>query len=293
MNRSGYEIIPMPLTLKNICYTYPNQSTKAINQISLSIGNGEIIGIIGTIGAGKSTLAKLLNGLLLPDSGQIILDGKILNTKPPDFKHWRKNVGLVFQYPEQQFFAETVREEIAFAAKNQAYSPKTWDKLLKELMERLDFLEEKDLDRPPEEFSGGQRRFIAIASILIVKPEYLILDEPTVGLDFYHKKKLYSLLQDIQSQHKSTVIISHDLKFLWDLADKICVMNKGRIVKSGNPQKILTDRNLLLENDLKPSEITEIIFKLNQNDWNISNNSLSVTQISQKILTVLKGGASE
>jgi energy-coupling factor transport system ATP-binding protein len=278
----------MPLTLKNISYTYPEQAIKAIDQISLTIGNGEIIGVIGAIGAGKSTLAKTLNGLLLPDSGQIILDGEMLNTKTPDVKLWRKKVGLVFQYPEQQFFAETVREEITFAAKNQAYSQQTCDTLLKELMEHLDFLEDKDLERSPEEFSGGQKRFIAIASILIVNPEYLILDEPTVGLDFYHKKKLYSLLQDIQSKHKSAIIISHDLNFLSDLADKICVMTDGRIVKSGNPQKILTDRNLLMENNLTPSEITEIIFKLNQNDWNISNNLLSVKQISQEILTILK-----
>ena len=273
------------LELNHITFTYPKAKTKCLDDISLRLAEGEITGLIGATGAGKSTLAMHLNGLLQADCGDVILDGKILTDKKEDVLLWRKEVGLVFQYPENQFFADTVKEEILFAARNHSFSDDECEELLDGILGRFDFLNEADLDKSPFEFSGGQKRFIAIASILITQPKYLILDEPTVGLDNFYKEKLLKILISLKSQNTGILIISHDLEFLSLATDKIIILDKGKITAFGKSKEILSDKKLLESHNLFLPEITEIMYKLKSLGWNVPLQIFSIKEATQEILT--------
>jgi len=247
----------MQIIAKNVSYTYSKNSkslaTKAINNISVEIEEGDFFGIVGHTGSGKSTFIQHLNGLikLQENSGSIQIGDFDLTSKKCDFKALRSKVGMVFQYPEYQLFAETVAKDVAFGLKN-CRKDLTDEKLIEEEVKYainlvgLNFDEIKD--KSPFELSGGQKRRVAIAGVLVLKPEVLILDEPAAGLDPRGKTELIQLLKGLHKSFvKTIVIVSHDMNLISENCNKVVVFNKGEIVKKGTPKEIFSDIRFIEE----------------------------------------------
>src|SRR5690554_7396444 len=221
----------MIIQLKNVNYTY-NPGTpfekKALDDVNLEVNEGEFIGLIGHTGSGKSTLVQHLNGLMKPTSGEIIIDGKSLSDKDTKMKEIRQKVGLVFQYPEHQLFEETIYKDIAFGPKNLGLSDEEVDKRVRDAMELVGLEFEELKDRSPFELSGGQRRRVAIAGVIAMKPKILILDEPTAGLDPRGRDEILGQIKEFHERYGITVIlVSHSMEDVARLVNKIIVMNRG------------------------------------------------------------------
>ncbi len=212
---------------------------KALREISFSLAPGEWKAVVGHTGSGKSTLAQLCNALLLPEGGRIEKDSRnYADMDKRELRLLRREVGLVFQYPEQQFFAETVEEEIAFAPKNWGVSPEELPRKVREVLEKVGFPRELR-SRSPFALSGGQKRRVAVASVLAGEPEYLVLDEPTTGLDAKGKRELLLLLDSLRHRGMGILHITHDLDVALSWCDKILVLHQGESVARGTPREIL------------------------------------------------------
>ncbi|MDR3263376.1 MAG: energy-coupling factor transporter ATPase [Clostridiales bacterium] len=264
----------MPIVVKNLSYTYMKGTPyekQALNDVSLTINDGDFLGIIGATGSGKSTFVRHLNGLIKLTQGSIIADGIDLSAKKPDLKLLRRKIGMVFQYPESQLFAETVFKDVCYGPKNMKKSAEECEALAHEAIELagLDF--EAFKDRSPFELSGGEKRRVAIAGVIACKPEYLVLDEPSAGLDPKGKDEMYNLVLKIKASTSHTVvIISHDIDEIAEYADRIAVFDDGRIYADFKTADIgqyadgLKERGLdvpvtvKLRNALKLSEITGV-----------------------------------
>jgi energy-coupling factor transport system ATP-binding protein len=225
---------------ENIFYSY-NMGTPAehaaLEGVSFSVERGERVSIVGHTGSGKSTLAQHLNLLLFPQSGNLSIDGVTLESGSPEARKLRRKVGLVFQYPESQFFAETARDEIKFAPANWGMSGDALDACVDEAASAAG-IELSLLDSNPFNMSGGQRRRLAIASVIAVKPDYLVLDEPTAGLDAEGVRGLERILSDIRERGLAVVQVTHDLESALAHSDKILVLEHGKGVASGTPEEI-------------------------------------------------------
>ena len=200
----------MPIEVRNLTHTYSAGSAfqaTAINDVSLTIEDGEFVAIVGHTGSGKSTLVQHLNGLLKPTGGQILVDGEDLNGEKVDRRRIRQKVGLVFQYPEYQLFEETVAKDIAFGPKNQGLSAEEIDKRVRRAMEAVHLDYDKYAERSPFELSGGQMRRVAIAGVLAMEPKVLILDEPTAGLDPRGRDRILSMIQELHAKGDTTVVM--------------------------------------------------------------------------------------
>ena len=234
----------MPLELKNVSYIYqPNTSNEstALNNVSLTINDGEFIGIIGHTGSGKSTLVQLLCGLLAPTSGQVFIDGVDINAKDTpkaERKKHRLQVGMVFQYPEHQLFEETVIADIAFGPKNLGFAEKEARALAKSAMKTVGL--SADLAKSsPFDLSGGQKRRVAIAGVLAMNPKYLILDEPTAGLDPQGREEILAEVQSLRQKLGITVIlVSHSMDDVARFADRLLVLNDSQLYMQGTSQEI-------------------------------------------------------
>lgn len=218
------------LELKNLSYVYgtgtPFEKT-AVNNLSLSIEKGEFIGIMGHTGSGKSTLVQMLNGLMKPTSGQVLLDGEDIWANPKDIRKIRFKVGMVFQYPEYQLFEETVAKDIAFGPTNMGKSGAELEKAVNDAA-RFTGLKDELLEKSPFDLSGGEKRRAAIAGVIAMNPEVLVLDEPTAGLDPMGRDVLLSQIVQYHKERKNTVIlVSHSMEDIARVADKIIVMNKS------------------------------------------------------------------
>lgn len=230
----------MSIEVKHLFHVYDEKMPTewpALEDVSFSAGRGEIVSIVGHTGSGKSTLAQHLNGLIIPQRGEVAVDGMRVAAKTPELREIRRLVGLVFQYPEQQIFAESVEEEIAFA-------PMNWGVAGDELKERVLLavrsigLDEGLLPQNPFELSGGQKRRVAIASVLAADPKYLVLDEPTAGLDADGAAELIALLEGFRRRDGAVIHITHDLELALNISDKIIILAEGRIVARGTPAEI-------------------------------------------------------
>lgn len=230
----------MSIEVRNLFHIYDEKMPTewpALTDISFCAQKGEIVSIVGHTGSGKSTLAQHLNGLIIPQRGEVIVDGMRIAAKTPELRKIRRLVGLVFQYPEQQIFAESVEEEISF-------SPLNWGIKGDELKERVQFamasigLDEELLPQNPFELSGGQKRRVAIASVLAADPEYLVLDEPTAGLDASGAAELVSLLESFRREGRMVIHITHDLELALNISDKIIILAGGKIFAQGTPGEI-------------------------------------------------------
>ena len=254
------------LEVKNVTYTYSAGTPfehKALQDVSFCLNRGEFVGVIGHTGSGKSTLMQHLNGLLKPNSGDILLDGKSIWADKTSARKARFRVSLVFQYPEYQLFEETVYKDIAFGPKNMGLKDDEIDLRVKKAAEIVgvsDFLE-----KSPFDLSGGQKRRVAIAGVLAMEPEVLILDEPTAGLDPEGREEILKNIETYRaSQNATIVMVSHSMSDIARLTQRILVLDDGRVVYDDTPAKVFDHAEQLLKMGLDIPEVTKVFLKLRQ-----------------------------
>ena len=231
----------MPVEARELTHTYnadsPFEST-ALDKVSFTIHDGEFIGIIGHTGSGKSTLIQHLNGLLKPTGGTVIVNGMDLTAKGTNMKEVRRTIGLVFQYPEYQLFEETVEKDIAFGPKNLGLDEKKIATRVRDAMRLVDLDYAQFANKSPFELSGGQKRRVAIAGVLAMEPDILILDEPTTGLDPYGRDYILSLVENWHKLGRTILMVSHSMDDVARFADRIFVMNHGKLEMQGTPDEV-------------------------------------------------------
>lgn len=262
--------------------------TQALKDVSLTIDDGEIVGLIGHTGSGKSTLVQHFNALLKPTSGEIFINNQNLADKATDKRRLRQQVGLIFQYPEHQLFEETVYKDIAFGPINLGLNKREIDERVFEAM-RLVGLDESFMDRSPFTLSGGEKRRTAIAGVLAMRPEILILDEPTAGLDPKGKEGLLYLISQIHAERKNTVIlVTHNMDDIAKLADRVIVMNQAKIVMSGTPAEIFARGEELSQMGLGVPEAAQLTKKLCDCGLSVPRNIYDLETLADCIANVLK-----
>ncbi len=283
----------MIIEIKNLSYVY-NPGTpfekKALDDVSLGIEEGEFIGLIGHTGSGKSTLVQHLNGLMKPTSGEIIIDGDSLSDKSTKLKNIRQKVGLVFQYPEHQLFEETIYKDIAFGPKNLGLSQEEVDERVRHAMELvgLDFEELKD--RSPFELSGGQKRRVAIAGVVAMKPKVLVLDEPTAGLDPKGRDDILDEIRTLYEKENITIIlVSHSMEDIARLVNRIFVMHRGRLSMDGSPREIFGRSDELEGMGLGIPQITKFMKKFKASGHDVKDDVLTIEEAKAEILKYLRG----
>ncbi len=272
----------MPIKIKNLHSVY-NEGTvfekKALENINIEINNGEFIGLIGHTGSGKSTLIQHLNSLIKPTEGEITIDGININENKKIIKENRQNVGLVFQYPEHQLFETTVYEDVAFGAKKMGMDKNEIDKNVRESLEIVGIGEEL-YEKSPFEISGGQKRKVALAGVLVMKPKILVLDEPTAGLDPKSRKAVLENIKEMQNKLKITIIlVSHSMEDVAKYADRLIVMEKGKIVYFDKPKEIFKNEKRLEEIGLAIPKIKKLINRLNEKGYKIEEDFNNIDEL--------------
>jgi len=278
----------MSIALEHVNYIYSPGTAyekRALNDISLEIGQGQFVGIIGHTGSGKSTLIQHLNGLMKATSGDILYDGQSIYAEGYDMRKLRSQVGLVFQYPEHQLFEVDVISDVCFGPKNQGLSEEESEKNAREALELVGF-PEKYYKQSPFELSGGQKRRVAIAGVLAMKPKVLILDEPTAGLD---PKGRDEILDQIAKLHKETgmtvVLVSHSMEDIAKYVDRIVVMNKGRKMYDGEPKEVFAHYKELEKVGLAAPQVTYIMHALYEKGMHVNT---EVTTIEEAVDEIMK-----
>lgn len=278
------------LELKNLSYVYGTGTPFekiAVNNVSLSIEKGEFIGIMGHTGSGKSTLVQMLNGLMKPTSGQVLLDGEDIWANPKDIRKIRFKVGMVFQYPEYQLFEETVAKDIAFGPTNMGKSGAELEKAVNDAA-RFTGLKDELLEKSPFDLSGGEKRRAAIAGVIAMNPEVLVLDEPTAGLDPMGRDVLLSQIVQYHKERKNTVIlVSHSMEDIARVADKIIVMNKSNLVMFDKTKEVFSKGRELEEIGLRVPQITKIMLELREKGFNVPEGILTVDEAMDCISSLL------
>ena len=281
----------MSLELKHVSHIYQEGSAKesyALRDICLNVNEGEFLGIAGHTGSGKSTLIQHFNGLLKPTSGEVIVDGVNINGKEAkkELKALRMQVGIVFQYPEYQLFEETVERDIAFGPRNLNLSDIEIQHRVTEAMDMLK-LSKKLRKKSPFELSGGQKRKIAIAGVLAMKPKYLILDEPTAGLDPKGREEFLELIADLHRQGLTVVMVSHSMDDIARYAQRMIVLEHGEIRLKGTPQAVFAQSELLDQIGLGVPTLTRLLIELQKQGWDVRTDLFHPTDVSQEILRAL------
>ena len=279
------------LQVQNLNYIYsagtPFQH-QALDNVSFSVERGEFIGIIGHTGSGKSTLMQQLNGLLKPTSGTILLDGKDIWSDKKLTRQARFRVGLVFQYPEYQLFEETVYKDIAFGPKNMGLKEEEIDRRVREAAATVG-LTEAQLQVSPFDLSGGQKRRVAIAGVLAMEPDVLILDEPTAGLDPAGRAGILQNIEDYRRTHNATIMmVSHSMDDVARLTDRLLVMNGSRLAMDGTPAEVFARAEELVEMGLNIPQVTRVFLELRKMGLNVE--PVYTLQQAVDTLTALKGG---
>ena len=277
----------MPITFKEIEHIYSENtpfSYHALKGVNLKIKDKSFTAIIGQTGSGKSTLIQHINALLLPTSGEINVDEFIITAtdKPSKLKPLRKKAGLVFQFPEYQLFEETIEKVIIFGPMNFGVSEEEAKKIARKVLKMVG-LNESYLSKSPFELSGGQKRRVAIAGILAMDPDILILDEPTAGLDPQGTNEMMSLFKKINDLGKTIILITHDMNHVLQYCDEVVVMNHGRVEKHDSVTNIFKDSNYLNSLGIDLPIITDFILKLNNHGFNIDS---SINNIDHLVLAI-------
>ncbi|MBQ4434546.1 MAG: energy-coupling factor transporter ATPase [Clostridia bacterium] len=282
----------MQLTFDHVTHTYqpgsPFQAT-AIRDISLTIGSGEFTALIGHTGSGKSTLAQHMNALLSPTEGRVLLDGRDINEKGVSKRDVRQRIGLVFQYAETQLFEETVAKDVAFGPKNLGLSPEETDTRVREALERVGLSYADIAERSPFELSGGQMRRVAIAGVIAMRPEMLVLDEPAAGLDPLGRQEIMALVQGFHRAGTTVVMISHSMDDVAETARRIIVMDQGKLTMDGTPEAIFADAERLVELDLDVPQTCRMSLELRRT-WPDFPMCVRADEAYEALLTRLKGG---
>jgi energy-coupling factor transport system ATP-binding protein len=245
------------IRVEDVYFTYPS-GAEALTGISMEIRDREFVAIMGENGAGKSTLVKHFNGLLKPLKGEVYVDG--INTRTTSVAELSRNVGLVFQNPDHQLFSETVEEEIAFGMRNFGFDE---DAIADRIERMLNFL---DLTRyrksSPFMLSGGERKRVALATVLAWDPKIIVVDEPTIGQDYAHKEKLRQYITQLTEQGRTVVLVTHDVEFVADCAPRVILMSGGKVIADGQAKEILTSDEVLEKASIVPPQITQIAREL-------------------------------
>ena len=245
------------ISLENVSFKYPSGEL-VLQSVNLSIDSGQFVAIMGENGAGKTTLAKHLNGLLKPTEGKVLVDGE--DTTKKSVAALSRKVGLVFQNPDHLLFSETVRDEVAFALRNFGYSNEIIQKQVSKTLEALDLIGYADTS--PFLLSGGERKRAALAAVLAWEPDYLVLDEPTIGQDYLQKERLRDFILQLYSQGKAVVIISHDVEFVAEAGPEVVLMSKGRLLARGPADEILSNGDLVEEASLVKPQMARLFSQL-------------------------------
>ena len=280
----------MELRVENLCYDY-NKGTsfekRALNNINLSIKENEFIGLIGHTGSGKSTLIQTFNGLLAPTEGKVTWNGKDIYEKGFNRREFRSHVGIVFQYPEYQLFETTVLKDVCFGPKNLGISEEESKRKAEEAL-RLVGLDEKYWQHSPFELSGGQKRRAAIAGVLAMEPEILILDEPTAGLDPKGRDEILGVIKKLNEEKETTIIlVSHSMDDVAEYVDRIIVINDGDIMYADTPVNIFQMVDELEAIDLAAPQITYILRDLNRMGLNVGTGIIRIDDAVQTIKKAL------
>ena len=280
------------LETRDLTHTYgvgtPFESD-AIQQVNLTFSRGEFVGIIGHTGSGKSTLIQHLNGLLKPTSGDVLLDGRSIWSDKKFTRETRFRVGLVFQYPEYQLFEETVYQDIAFGPKNMGL---TKDEIDRRVREAAGFvgIPEENLQKSPFELSGGQKRRVAIAGVIAMEPDVLILDEPTAGLDPVGREGILSNIRAYQAAKNATVImVSHSMEEIASNVSRLIVMNHGKVAMTGTPREVFARAKELISMGLDIPQITQVFLRLRDMGVGVDTSVYTVEQALES-LKKLRGG---
>lgn len=279
------------LETQNLTYKYsvgtPFEKV-AIEDISISVEKGDFIGIIGHTGSGKSTLVQHLNGLLKPTSGTILLDGKDIHSDKNFTRQARFKVGLCFQYPEYQLFENTVYEDIAFGPKNMKLSK---EEIKERVLRAAEFIGVRNdmLQKSPFDLSGGEKRRVAIAGVMAMQPEILILDEPSAGLDPKGRKVISEMIEQYRKNTGSTVIVvSHSMEDVAESADKVLVMNKGKVEYFASVDEVFSNAEHLVEIGLNVPEITKVFLALKKQGYDVRTDIYSVNEAKAELLRLFK-----
>ncbi len=281
------------LEVKNLTHTYSGNSpfmNDAVSNVSFAVSKGEILGIIGHTGSGKSTLVQHLNGLLKPCDGEILLENKNIWDNPKEIRKIRAKVGLVFQYPEYQLFEETVYADIAFGPKNMGFSAEQLDLAVREICDIVGIKPEY-LDKSPFDLSGGEKRRVAIAGVMAMKPEIIIFDEPTAGLDPMGRENVMQIIKDYRAATGATVIIiSHSMEDMAELADKLLVLNKGKLYMFGRVDEVFSRAEELKKIGLNVPMVTNVFLELQRLGVKASSNVFTVDEAIKELNRLKVGG---
>ncbi len=288
----------MPIELKGVTYTYmrgtPFERT-ALRDVSLTIADGSLTAIAGHTGSGKSTLVQHLNGILHPTAGEVLLDGENLAGKGKEARLARRKVGMVFQYPEQQLFEETVAADIAFGPKNLELPDEEVERRVRSAMEfvQLDYETYKDVS--PFQLSGGQMRRVAIAGVLALEPKYLVLDEPTAGLDPRAREELLRRVTELHRKKKLTIIfVSHNMDDIARMAERVVFMHDGRVLVDAPPAEAFFAEAEIREAGLSAPSTVTLLSRLKENGLDVDADAFTVDEAVKRIAKAIKkkGGAS-
>lgn len=273
------------LETKNLSYTY-HDGTQALKNVNIKIRKGEKIAIMGPNGAGKSTLFSHFNGLNEPTSGHVEIDGEKIIFERDELIKVRQKVGIVFQDPNDQLFAPTVKEDVAFGPMNLGLD---YDEVEKRIRESLEMVGMSGFEeKTPHHLSGGQQKRVAIAGIIAMRPDIMILDEPTAGLDPEGVDKVLDILNNLNNEGISIVISSHDIEMVNQFADKIFVLHDGEIIAEGDKHQIFSNKELLKKAHLKAPVTTEILYKLKENGIDVDTEKISIEETVEEILKATK-----
>ena len=276
----------MAIQLEKLTYEYMQGSAlshKAVAEVDLTVEAGEFLGLIGHTGSGKSTLVQLMGGLLQPTAGRVLVEGLDMGDKKQRAQA-RRHVGLVFQYPEYQLFEETVAKDVAFGPRNLGLEEDEIQERVKEAMELVGLDYEEFKDRSPFELSGGQKRRAAIAGVIAMRPEVLILDEPTAGLDPKAHKDVLAMIEEVHRRTGNiTVLVSHNMADIARLSDKVLVIDSGHMVAMGTPKEVFSHREELSSVGLDLPPITQLTEALRERGMKIEETILSIDEAADQI----------
>ncbi len=279
------------LEARNLSYTYgvgtPFEKA-AVKNLSLSVNEGEVIGVIGHTGSGKSTFVQMLNGLIKPQSGQVFFNGTDIWSKPKEIRKVRFKVGMVFQYPEYQLFDETVYKDISYGPKNKGLAEKEIDRIVRKSAKFVG-LSDRLLNQSPFDLSGGEKRRAAIAGVIAMDPDVLVLDEPTAGLDPKGRDLLLSQIMQYHRERKNTIFfVSHSMEDIARIADRVLVMNGGVLEMLDTPKKVFSRAEKLESMGLRVPQITKIMLAIKDMGYDIDEGILTVEQAFVEIVSLLK-----
>ena len=284
----------MSIVIEHLNYVYMQggpYETKALDDVSLTIHDGEFVGLIGHTGSGKSTLVQHLNGLILPTSGQITVDGMDLADKNTDKRAIRRRVGLVFQYPENQLFEETVAKDIAFGPKNLGLDEAEIDRRVRTAMRRVALDYDKLSQRSVFELSGGQMRRVAIAGVLAMEPQTLVLDEPCAGLDPKGREEILGLISDLHRESGATIVmVSHSMDDVAALAERVIVMNHGKVAMDGAPREVFSRGEELRAIGLDVPQAVELAQKLREKGFDVPEGIYKIEEVRAAVEAIVGEG---